>query len=319
MGTIKVSVIIPVYNAEKYLKRTIDSLCKQSLKEMEFIFVDDGSTDGSLNILENAYRNDNRIVIFTKQNGGASSARNVGLEHAKGEYIGFVDSDDEQDFYMFEKMYSEAVSKDIDIVSCGHIEKNGNYEKICYSGNDELISRREAIELLVTNKKIGMSACTKLFKHFMLKNIRFVEGRHNNEDRFFVFEALMNSENILLMHDCFYIYHQNENSFTHNLFSRKKMDALFFADRIFERTIDTYPDLYNTALIEKVKTEFYMLLDLYDEGNLKLPYRAEIVRRIRNTSPILINKECNGKLKMQLLAVWFVEPLFALYWSRFRR
>ena len=106
MNNIKVSVIVPVYNCEKYLKKCLDSLVNQTLKDIEIICVNDGSTDNSGRILEEY--TDSRIKIITKENGGLSSARNAGIAVAKGEYLGFVDSDDWVDLDFYEKLYNTA-------------------------------------------------------------------------------------------------------------------------------------------------------------------------------------------------------------------
>lgn len=115
---IKVSIVIPVYNVEKYLKQCLDSVLNQTLKELEVICVDDGSTDGSLDILEQYSKKDKRLKIIAGTHTGPGAARNKGIEIAKGEYIGFVDSDDFVDETMFEKLYKKANSINADIVIC---------------------------------------------------------------------------------------------------------------------------------------------------------------------------------------------------------
>lgn len=114
-----VSVLIPVYNVEKYLRQCLDSLVNQTLKEIEIICVNDGSTDKSLSILQEYAKKDNRIVIINKQNGGLPSARNAGLIAANGKYVGFVDSDDYVDLDMFNILYDTAESKRAEIAICG--------------------------------------------------------------------------------------------------------------------------------------------------------------------------------------------------------
>lgn len=129
---IKVSVIIPVYNTEKYIKKCLESVLNQSLQEIEIIVINDGSTDKSKEIIEGFAKNDNRIVLINKENEGQSVARNVGINLAKGEYIGFLDSDDWIENDMFKVMYTEAKKFDLDIVICNRNiinELNGNILK----------------------------------------------------------------------------------------------------------------------------------------------------------------------------------------------
>lgn len=120
MSKLKISVIVPVYKAEKFLKRCLDSLVNQTLTEIEIICVNDSSPDGSLSILEEYAKIDKRFKIITQPNGGAASARNTGIREAKGEYVGFVDSDDYVDENFFEVLYLEAKRTDADIVRAAY-------------------------------------------------------------------------------------------------------------------------------------------------------------------------------------------------------
>ena len=120
-----VSVLIPVYNTEAYLRKCLDSITNQTLQDLEIICVDDGSTDGSADILQEYRRRDSRIRIVTKRNGGLPSARNAGLDAASGEYVGFVDSDDWIEPDMFRRLYETAKEKDCDVVVCGAVPESG--------------------------------------------------------------------------------------------------------------------------------------------------------------------------------------------------
>lgn len=137
---IKVSVIIPVYNTEEYVEACLDSVLNQSLSDIEIVLVDDGSTDNSHIILERYERdNPDKVRLFTKENGGQATARNVAIPMCRGEYIGFVDSDDVIDSRMYETMYLKAKAKDADYVECDYanvkINRNGKTEKIADYGS----------------------------------------------------------------------------------------------------------------------------------------------------------------------------------------
>ncbi len=118
MNKVKVSVVVPVYKVEKYLERCVNSIIKQSLSELEIILVDDGSPDNCGIMCDSFADKDNRIKVVHKANGGLSSARNAGLKIATGEYIGFVDSDDDIETDMYEKMYNAALKYKVDFVMC---------------------------------------------------------------------------------------------------------------------------------------------------------------------------------------------------------
>ena len=125
---IKVSIIVPIYNVEKYLPKCLESLTKQTLKEIEILAVNDGSTDNSLSVLEEFASKDSRIVILNKPNGGLSDARNYAFPYIKGEYVGFIDSDDYVDTDMYEKMYQKAIETSSDIVECNLHHTYDNFE-----------------------------------------------------------------------------------------------------------------------------------------------------------------------------------------------
>ena len=127
----KVSVIVPVYNVEKYIEKCANSLINQTLSDIEIIFVNDGSTDGSIQIIEQ-YENNfkEKVKCVSKDNGGLSSARNYGIPYATGEYIAFLDSDDYVELDMYETMYNKAKEDDFDMVECDFIWEYPNKSKI---------------------------------------------------------------------------------------------------------------------------------------------------------------------------------------------
>lgn len=125
---VKVSVIVPVYNSEKYLKRCLDSLVNQTLKDMEFIIINDGSTDNSEKIIKE-YK-DKRIRYFKRHNSGIGATRNFGIDNSEGQFIGFVDSDDYVEEDMFERMYNECINNNLDIVVCDYYKIKNEKKEI---------------------------------------------------------------------------------------------------------------------------------------------------------------------------------------------
>lgn len=175
----KVSIIVPVYNVEKYIERCLDSLVNQTLKDIEIIIVNDGSADGSKGIIQkylNKYKN---IVYLEKENGGLSSARNYGIPYAKGEYIGFVDSDDYVELTMYEKMYNKAIEEKSDMVECDFIWEYPN-------------KKREDIGKIYSDKKEAIVearvvAWNKIIKKDIIEKtkITFPEGLRYEDIEFF--------------------------------------------------------------------------------------------------------------------------------------
>lgn len=125
-----ISVIIPVYNVEKYLKKCLDSIISQTLKEIEIIVINDGSTDNSGKILDKYAKNDNRLIVIHKDNEGVSEARNEGLKYVHGDFVSFIDSDDWVEPEMYEVMYNAAIEKKVEIVMCGYVREFVNHSKI---------------------------------------------------------------------------------------------------------------------------------------------------------------------------------------------
>ena len=146
----KVSVIVPVYNAQNFLEKCIESLTQQTLKEMELIFVNDGSTDQSLQILEKYQKRfPKKVMVYSKENGGQASARNLGISKSRGEYIGFIDADDYVDTHMYEAMYKKAKKENSDYVECQYhylqIDAKGQEKEIPQYGHVRAYNRKRCL------------------------------------------------------------------------------------------------------------------------------------------------------------------------------
>lgn len=264
----KISIIIPIYNVEKYIDNCLSSLTNQTLKELEFICIDDGSTDNSYAILEKYAANDKRFVLIRQENKGQGNARNKGLEIAKGDYIGFVDSDDWVDLDYFEKLYMNAQKYNSDIAVASvlkHKKKyqkyNVYYKKIRYS--DKL---QERIKLCCDNKKNFFNCWNKLCKASVIKNnnIRFPEGMIL-EDVLFAIKILFYANKVVTVPNIKYHYVQNPNS------------TINSKDNKAKQKID-YEKAY-TDLIEFAK-----------ENNIKLPERCNYVKSYKKMGIFKIYK-----------------------------
>lgn len=172
-----ISVIIPVYNAAKYLDECICSLQNQTLTDFQFIFVNDGSTDDSLEIIERYAKLDKRIEIISKKNGGVSSARNAGLDIVRGEFIGWVDADDFIEPDMFEFLINNALKYKADISECGHSSIQNNYINEAKFGNKFEFGNHDFMLQKYLELDIYYGLWSKLFKREIFDNVRFPEGR----------------------------------------------------------------------------------------------------------------------------------------------
>ena len=216
----KVSVIIPIYNVEKYLRECLDSVVNQTLKDIEIICINDGSTDNSGLILEEYGNNDKRIKVIHKENEGAAIARNVGLKIAEGEYLSILDSDDYFELNMLEDMYKEAVENDLDIIICRakdldnitkEIKENKNSIKKEYLPNKDIFNYKD-IPNYIFNFSVGWS-WDKLYKRdFIQKNKLEFQNLRSTNDAYFVFISLVLAEKISIIDNSYIIHRRNTNT-----------------------------------------------------------------------------------------------------------
>ncbi|MCQ2522738.1 MAG: glycosyltransferase [Lachnospiraceae bacterium] len=202
----KISIVVPVYNVEKYLDNTITHILNQTYKNLEVILVDDGSTDSSGQIIDKYASMDSRIVPVHKPNGGSSTARNKGIELASGDYIGFLDADDTADETMYEALYKAAKENDATIVQCmsRDFDEDGNLLKDAYksSGKVTFIPKDENFRLLMMHEG-DSSFCTKLIKADFCKQFRFPENKLN-EDFELVMEMLLKVDGVYSVEEAHY-------------------------------------------------------------------------------------------------------------------
>lgn len=211
---IKISIIIPVYNTEKYLKKCLDSIINQTLKSLEIICIDDCSTDNSLNILKEYQLKDNRIkIIEQKENKGQGVARNLGLNIAEGEYIGFIDSDDWIDLNFFEKLYFAAKKYNSDVALAANVRiGNGRTKKRLDFKNEEIYTN---IEDKFNISKLLKNPCptNKIYRReFLIKNNIIWPAGCYCEDKLFVTKAVYYANSLVCVPDIYYYYYRNPNS-----------------------------------------------------------------------------------------------------------
>lgn len=213
---VKVSVIVPIYNAEQYLKQCLDSIINQTLTDIEIILIDDGSSDSSAQICK-SYLSDSRVTYYHKENEGLAAARDDGMFRATGEYIGFVDSDDWLEPEMYEKMYLAAKSNDSDVVFCNCIE-NENGHKFTPEMPTGAYNRQQILDDIlphtlayITDKgdkrTIRWSNCLRIYKKESLDSFGFRFNRRfrRSQDSQLTYEAMLHARNFYYIGD--YLYH----------------------------------------------------------------------------------------------------------------
>jgi len=221
----KVSVIVPVYNTENYIKKCLASLVNQTLEDIQIIVVNDGSTDNSEKIInEFLEKYPSKIKYYKKENGGLSDARNYGLNYADGDYIGFVDSDDYIDYSMYEKMYDLAKKENSDIVECDFTWVYPDKTKI-----DTGIEYKRK-EDFFTNSRVMV--CNKIIKKEIINDITFPKGLRY-EDLEFFYKILPNVNKISVLKEPLYYYIQREASIS-NMQNKRTVEIFTILDNILE-------------------------------------------------------------------------------------
>lgn len=244
----KVSVIVPIYNKEKTIKKCINSILKQQMDAIEIILINDGSSDKSGILCDQYAQQNSNIRVIHQENKGVSSARNIGIDAANGEYIGFVDCDDDIENMMMFTLYNLAKKYNADIVSSKFNLNTCNGESGKYTVIDD---NKKCIEAYFDGKVEG-TACTKIFRNELLKNVRFDSKYKINEDKLFVFKALEQSQKIILSDHKFYNYYLNNESATHTGSYKKWLDMLYVSDDINEIVNSKYPELIKESITQQI-------------------------------------------------------------------
>ena len=229
----KISVIVPVYNAEKYLHRCVDSILNQTYLNLEIILVDDGSPDNCPQICEDYLKRDNRIKVFHQENKGASGARNNGLRNATGEYIAFVDSDDWLDLEMYSEMMKLMGSHEQQVVECNLVNRfEDTDEKPEHKRKVVVQDSLTAMTRVIANQHF--SACTRLYGKDVIGDLRFKEGVMA-EDVYFAVTLIDKIDSLVFMSDPFYNYFNVGDSVTRGPYKLKSLDSLAAARYVDEK------------------------------------------------------------------------------------
>ena len=210
-----ISVIIPVYNVAPYLDKCIESVINQTYRDIEILIIDDGSTDNSGKVCDDYAKLDNRVKVIHKENLGLSSARNIGMEKAEGEWTFFIDSDDWLNINVLNELYLFALSNECDIVQCNHYYAYDNYLLYRTVSRAEkkrnVLENKEAIQQLIINDRIKNFAWGKLYKTDLIRNLKFPEGKYF-EDSFWQHLVFHRASKIGIIDTPLYFYRQRKDS-----------------------------------------------------------------------------------------------------------
>ena len=305
-----VSIILPVYNAELYIEKCINTVIKQSYEEWELLLIDDGSTDNTYNVITQYLVECEKIKYFKLVNGGVSNARNYGLEKALGEYIFFLDADDFLEKDCLQKAVKASKDSDSDIVIMAHYELIDKKNR-CVTNNkfnkSELICENDIIRTFLVTDKFGWEVWGKLYRRDLLVDITFDKTMRIAEDALFLCNALLKSKKVYFLKEYEYYYRLNANSVMAQGFSERNMDIIKAINRIFNLTEELYP-LESRAF--KMKYQVWFLRRY--ACKIKKEEKVILKREIDNLKKIL-GENTVSDAKNLLTKKYFVEFLMIKY------
>ena len=262
----QLSVIIPVYNTAPYLERCISSIRKQSYQTLEIICVDNNSTDDSLTLLRQFAAEDPRIVVLEQKKQGVSAARNMGIQHAHGEYITFVDSDDAIDPEMYQILVAILEKEQADVAHCGYrrFGIDGSFRDVSGTGEYLVETKWQAIEHLLNGEKYIGSLCNKIYKRASIDGLRMDENIAFNEDILLNFQLFNLAEKTVFLDEPLYWYHAREESATASSDREKKRrNTLLVSEKVW--------NLFHNSPVKESATNkyYYAIICLYREKILE--------------------------------------------------
>ena len=321
-----ISVIIPIYKVEKYLDKCISSVSAQTYSNLEIILINDGSPDGCNKICENWKAKDSRIIYIKQENGGISSARNAGLDIAKGDYIGFVDSDDYIAPTMYEDLFKALKATDAGFSVCDHHDVNEeNYahdveayrpilESKVYSSSEYIA--QTFLNIKVVNYVIAMN---KLFKAELFNGLRFPLNKIH-EDEFLIHHLVHRAQKIVTISQKEYYYVQRFGSIMSTIYSNPRVTNCIeaYEDRLQMLISNNYPDwLCEKAKLEELKYAMYLyaMIKYQNHNNeadsTNLTYLMEIITKHRTS--ILKSPTVPLKYKIHITAFRDITWLWYCY------
>ena len=314
----KTSVIVPVFNGEKYLELCVQSILTQSYSNLELILIDDGSTDRSGLICDAFAQADSRVTVIHKENGGVSSARNQGLNHISGAYVIFIDADDYLDTDMVEFLVDLLERNHADISQCGYRRIVGETVRLVNDTHKTYVmNREEALGYLITGKLFASGLWNKLYKAEIIKDLRFDTEIVINEDVLFSFNAFQKAETIVFSDYLKYNYvaYLGESAIFTTAKEKKIHDACAVNKMIFDAVADM-PSLrgkaanrYLSSLLRKYR---FSLKKHYSRQGLK-PVRNEI-RRIYQQ-----NRNINRKMKLSCFLIRYCPFCYRIIYALYDR
>lgn len=311
----KLSVIVPIYKVEEYLDECIKSIVNQTYKNLEIILVDDGSPDHCPQMCDKWAEKDSRIKVIHKENGGASSARNAGLDAAAGDFIAFVDSDDYLDSDMYEIMLTQISEHNADMAQCGIVRENPDGSSEVWDSYDAPIVLKDNTGLLQNVGEaagiLPVSPCNKIFKADVIGDIRYDESLKYAEDTLFNFAAARNINKAVIQNIPRYHYVNNSDSASHQEFSASRFDEHKVMDIIFDMAANDDNVLAYCIKGDTLKS-FRTIRQMIASNSCTERFKDIRQRIIRHRKEIFSSGLYSKATKLKTVLLWLMPGIYKL-------
>lgn len=317
-----VSVIVPVYNVEKYLHECIDSIIAQTYKNIEILLIDDGSTDSSGSICDEYSLNDSRLRVFHKKNEGVSVARNIGIDNANGEYCMFVDADDYIHPRACELLVSTIIEERANVIFAKYLkvekvvkfEQALNYNKLYSLGRDDAL-----LKILDIENVEGINAVAKLYKTEIIKKHHFLNGYPLGEDQEFIFSIFQDFDRVTFIDACVYFYMYRENSAVHkkvNIENEIKLHDIYRL--ILNKNYYTRMVFEKLKVFKIIQCNLTSLNKLIMSHEINKEFEKKLCGEIRTNTINIGKSDFSKKKKIQLYLAGYAFPLYRIIYALFK-
>lgn len=310
----EISIIVPVYKVEQYINKCVDSILGQTYRDFEVILVDDGSPDGSGRLCDEYAKEDSRVRVIHKPNGGLSDARNAGIDVARGHYIGFVDGDDYIAADMYQVLHEAIVKANAQLAICGIYDVYGDEPLKKKPNFYEELNREQATKLILEGNIISVHAVNKLYERQIFQTLRYPVGKYH-EDSYIILDVLSQCSRIAVDSRQRYYYVHREGSINTENFSEKQFDFIDAWVQNEEKLVSASLELRHAAH-QRVCFANFLVLDKLLRGNAQNRYpqqTRQIVRYLRsNYMFILRDKIFTCARKIAMTALMLNISLYAL-------
>lgn len=317
-----ISVIVPIYNVEKYLNKCLNSIINQTYDNLDIILVDDGSTDTSGKIAEDFAKKDSRVNLIHQANGGLSNARNRGLTVARGEYITFIDSDDyvTHDYvqYLYDLIKNTGFSVKLSLCSLMNHYELTDKNISCGNNEEVVLTGKKCIEMMCYQKLVDTCAYAKLARRELYKKVQFPEGKLF-EDIATTYKIFMQCDKVACGFNPKYYYNVRSNSIVTSKFNFSKLELLDMTDQMANDVLRVYPDLKKAVLRRQVYARFSTLNQSLKGKNVK-GVQQNLVKYIKNNrQSVLKDKKIPRRDKIAYALLSLGLPCYKFGWKMYEK